>query len=161
SGWLVVTMPWVAMTSARLWAAQPSARSPRTAVQAAAGGRMLHTDIGGRDWPPDWPSTWAHPCDEATSAIAAPMTAHARVVAFPMAFSRAAAFLSRATSCCCGSFAQAVHKYKFGNAEVGASAQAPPLAGAAGSSRTRPQHAAACAGPRAQRPHARAQRLDE
>jgi hypothetical protein len=49
SGWLVVTMPCEAMTSARLCAAQPSARSPRTAVQAAACGWVLQTDSGGLD----------------------------------------------------------------------------------------------------------------
>ncbi len=35
SGWLVVTMPCWAKTSARDWAAQPSVRSPRIARQAA------------------------------------------------------------------------------------------------------------------------------
>src|SRR5215467_5830146 len=85
SGWLVVTMPCVAMISARLCAAQPSARSPRTAAQAAARGSLLQTDIGGPDW--------AHAGEEAASTTAAPIAAHARVVAYPMASSRAAAFL--------------------------------------------------------------------
>jgi hypothetical protein len=34
-GWLVVTMPLRAITSERPWAIQPSARSPRTALQKA------------------------------------------------------------------------------------------------------------------------------
>ncbi len=34
-GWLVVTMPLRAITSERPWANQPSARSPRTALQNA------------------------------------------------------------------------------------------------------------------------------
>src|SRR5262245_13263331 len=93
SGWLVVTMPWVAMTSARLWAAQPSARSPRTAAQAGAGGCVLQTAIGGPALASAWARSCAHACDEAVSATTAPMTARARMVAFPMAFSRAAASL--------------------------------------------------------------------
>src|SRR5215472_3292495 len=49
SGWLVVTMPWGAITSARLCAAQPSARSPRTAAQAAALGAASQVDSCGPD----------------------------------------------------------------------------------------------------------------
>src|SRR5215470_17520939 len=49
SGWLVVTMPCGAITSARLCAAQPSARSPRTAAQAAALGVASQVDSCGPD----------------------------------------------------------------------------------------------------------------
>src|SRR4051812_6427189 len=35
------------MTSARLWTFQPSERSPRTALQAAALGSVLQTESGG------------------------------------------------------------------------------------------------------------------
>src|SRR5215472_18880916 len=49
SGWLVVTMPCGAITSARLCAAQPSARSPRTAAQAAALGAASQVDSCGPD----------------------------------------------------------------------------------------------------------------
>src|SRR5262249_33117885 len=48
SGWLVVTMPCGAMTSERPCAVQPSARSPRTAEQAAAFGSLLQTDSSSR-----------------------------------------------------------------------------------------------------------------
>src|SRR5215831_9737139 len=47
SGWLVGTMPCGAITSARLCAAQPSARSPRTAAQAAALGAASQVDSCG------------------------------------------------------------------------------------------------------------------
>src|SRR5262252_9372365 len=59
SGWLVVTTPWVAMISERPWAAQPSARSPRTAAHAAAFGSVSQTDTAGR------------PCGQAAVAIEA------------------------------------------------------------------------------------------
>src|SRR5215471_11163817 len=49
SGWLVVTMPCGAITSARLCVAQPSARSPRTAAQAAALGVASQVDSCGPD----------------------------------------------------------------------------------------------------------------
>src|SRR2546423_10060894 len=48
SGWLVVTTPCGAMTSERPCAIQPSARSPRTAVQAAALEWLAQTDRAGR-----------------------------------------------------------------------------------------------------------------
>jgi hypothetical protein len=47
SGWLVVTMPCGAMTSARLCARQPSERSPRTASHAGALASPTHADKGG------------------------------------------------------------------------------------------------------------------
>src|ERR1700704_2738765 len=46
-GWLVVTMPCCAITSARLCSFQPSDLSPRTALQAGALGSVLHTESGG------------------------------------------------------------------------------------------------------------------
>src|SRR5215472_13373860 len=47
SGWLVVTMAWGAMTSARLCARQPTARSPRTASHAGALRSAEHGDMSG------------------------------------------------------------------------------------------------------------------
>jgi hypothetical protein len=47
SGWLVVTMACGAITSARLCARQPSARSPRTASHAGAFVFPKHADNGG------------------------------------------------------------------------------------------------------------------
>src|SRR5215831_17673923 len=49
SGWLVVTIPCGAITSDRLCAAQPSARSPCTAAQAAALGAASQVDSCGLD----------------------------------------------------------------------------------------------------------------
>src|SRR5215467_4916205 len=64
SGWLVVTMPWGAITSARLCAAQPSARSPRTAAQAAALGAASQVDSCG----PDCGQEGEAPADKAIAA---------------------------------------------------------------------------------------------
>src|SRR5882724_430238 len=56
SGWLVTTMPFWAMTSDRLCAGQPSARTPRTAWQNAGSGFDLHhgsagaVEAIGADW---------------------------------------------------------------------------------------------------------------
>src|ERR1700722_12094570 len=50
SGWLVATMPCWAITSARPWAAQPSALSPLTASQAGGLGSALQTDSSGIVW---------------------------------------------------------------------------------------------------------------
>src|SRR5215470_6310033 len=53
SGWLVTTIPRRAMTSDRLCASHPSARSPRTPLQNAGAGVALHGVIvnAGVDWP--------------------------------------------------------------------------------------------------------------
>src|SRR5215813_1050091 len=64
SGWLVVTMPWGAITSARLCAAQPSARSPRTAAQAATLGAASQVDSCG----PDCGQEGEAPADKAIAA---------------------------------------------------------------------------------------------
>src|SRR5258706_8622420 len=46
SGWLVLTMPFRPTTSDRLWASQPSALSPRTALQAGGlAAPELHVDV--------------------------------------------------------------------------------------------------------------------
>src|ERR1700733_432898 len=50
SGWLVATMPCWAITSARPWAAQPTALSPLTASQAGGLGSALQTDSSGIVW---------------------------------------------------------------------------------------------------------------
>src|SRR5579862_4475513 len=42
SGWLVTTIPFAAMTSERLCAGQPEARTPRTARQKGGAGARLH-----------------------------------------------------------------------------------------------------------------------
>src|SRR5262245_28323981 len=83
SGWLVVTMPCDAITSARLWAAQPSARSPRTAAQAAARGSLLQTDSSG--------VAWAKACDETVSAMLT--RTHTWIAKLPMAFFPNCSFL--------------------------------------------------------------------
>ena len=49
SGWLVVTIPCGAITSARLCTAQPSARSPRTAAHAGATGAVSQVERSGLD----------------------------------------------------------------------------------------------------------------
>src|SRR5438132_8504365 len=49
-GWLVVTIPCCAMTSALLWSFQPSDLSPRAALQAGALGSVLQTESGGSAW---------------------------------------------------------------------------------------------------------------
>src|SRR5262249_544001 len=53
SGWLVTTIPRRAITSDRLCASQPSARSPRTALQNAGFGVAAHDAIvsAGADCP--------------------------------------------------------------------------------------------------------------
>src|SRR5215472_13156492 len=53
SGWLVTTTPRRAITSDRLCASQPSARSPRTPAQNAGFGVVLHDaiDNAGADCP--------------------------------------------------------------------------------------------------------------
>src|SRR5215813_5431378 len=78
SGWLVVTMPRGAITSARLCAAQPSARSPRTAEQAAASGGVLQADIGGPN------------CAIAGTEAATRIAEMAQLRTAPMRFSRMA-----------------------------------------------------------------------
>src|ERR1700733_15018251 len=50
SGWLVANMPCWAITSARPWAAQPSALSPLMASQAGGLGSALQTDSSGIVW---------------------------------------------------------------------------------------------------------------
>src|SRR5579864_8631699 len=45
SGWLATTIPCRAMTSDRVWASQPPARSPRTAAQNAGFGVESHDTI--------------------------------------------------------------------------------------------------------------------
>src|SRR5436190_17756002 len=75
-------MPRVAMTSARLCAAHPSARSPRTAEQAAAGGCVLQADIGGRDCAKTWQE----------AATRTPDTALMRTKEFHISFSRITMF---------------------------------------------------------------------
>ena len=47
NGWLVVTMPCGAITSARLCPPQPSARSPGTAPQAGTSGCSAQVESGG------------------------------------------------------------------------------------------------------------------
>src|SRR5580765_2729535 len=72
SGWLVTTMPRRAMTSDRLWAGHPSARSPRMAEQNTGAGFALHDVSGsaGRDCPETAPPASA----AATTATAAALT---------------------------------------------------------------------------------------